>query len=66
MKHALQQGRVTKQDVLALEKAMGAKVTDLLDMVDLGGLSEQQLRQQAGAEAADMIAVLRDLARVLK
>jgi hypothetical protein len=66
MKQALQQRRVTKQDVLALEKAMGAKVTDLLDMVDLGGLSELQLRQQAGADAADMIAVLGDLARVLK
>jgi hypothetical protein len=66
MKQALQQRRVTKQAVLALEKAMGVNVTDLLDMVDLGGLSEQQLRQQAGAEAADMIAVLRDLARALK
>jgi hypothetical protein len=66
MKQALQQRRVTKQDVLALEKAMGVNVTDLLDTVDLGGLSEQQLRQQAGPEAADMIAVLRDLARVLK
>jgi hypothetical protein len=66
MKQALQQRRVTKQAVLALEKAMGVNVTDLLDMVDLGGLSEQQLHQQAGPDAADMIAVLRDLARVLK
>lgn len=66
MKTALREGAVTKQDVLQLEKMMGARVKDVLAAVEgAGRLSPQQLRQAAGPEAADMVAVFRELAKLL-
>jgi plasmid replication initiation protein len=63
VKSSLEDGSITKQDVLELEKILGSDIGQLVTMIEKGKKMDKNL---LGSEFNEMVDIFRQLAQIKK